>query len=207
MLCNLRMSLSSLSLVGKNFEKVCEMCHITLNKIAIFDDNGTITPGGVRIGKWRCIAYNLQFVVFILLCFTWLFAFIMACHMFFGPSGTPAMTSRGCLEADFETMADFLLRVVQITSTVQREHGKLQKAFLNGLQNNKDIVELRTQVEDFATQFALPGLDWRKYTFGLTHGSKCCFTCHFWYFCTCFCCSRLLALSKLCLQTTHALGV
>lgn len=27
------------------------MCHITLNKIAIFDDNGTITPGGVRIGK------------------------------------------------------------------------------------------------------------------------------------------------------------
>lgn len=114
--------LRTLGLTGKNFEKVSEMCHITLNKIAIFDDNGTITPGGVRIG-------------------------------------TPAMTSRGCLEADFETMADFLLRVVQITSTVQREHGKLQKAFLKGLQNNKDIVELRTQVEDFATQFALPGLD------------------------------------------------
>ena len=36
--------------IGKNYEKVCEMCHITLNKIAIFGDNGTITPGGVRIG-------------------------------------------------------------------------------------------------------------------------------------------------------------
>lgn len=114
--------LRPLGLTGKNFEKVCEMCHITLNKIAIFDDNGTITPGGVRLG-------------------------------------TPAMTSRGCLEADFETMADFLLRVVQITSTVQKEHGKLQKAFLKGLQNNKDIVEVRTRVENFATQFALPGLD------------------------------------------------
>lgn len=27
------------------------MCHITLNKTAIFGDNGTISPGGVRIGK------------------------------------------------------------------------------------------------------------------------------------------------------------
>uniref|UniRef100_A0A5B6ZL08 Serine hydroxymethyltransferase n=1 Tax=Davidia involucrata TaxID=16924 RepID=A0A5B6ZL08_DAVIN len=114
--------LRTLGLTGKNFEKVCEMCHITLNKIAIFDDNGTITPGGVRIG-------------------------------------TPAMTSRGCLEADFETMAEFLLKAAQIASSVQREHGKLQKTFLKGLQNNKDIVELRIQVENFATQFAMPGFD------------------------------------------------
>lgn len=114
--------LRNLGLTGKNFEKVCEMCHITLNKIPIFDDNGTITPGGVRIG-------------------------------------TPAMTSRGCLESDFETMADFLLRAAQITNSVQREHGKLQKGFLKGLQNNKDILELRARVENFATQFAMPGQD------------------------------------------------
>ena len=36
---------------GKIYEKICEMCHITVNKIAVFGDNGTITPGGVRIGK------------------------------------------------------------------------------------------------------------------------------------------------------------
>ncbi|XP_059648176.1 serine hydroxymethyltransferase 6-like [Cornus florida] len=114
--------LRTLGLTGKYFETVCEMCHITINKIAMFGDNGTITSGGVRIG-------------------------------------TPAMTSRGCLEADFETMADFLLRAVQIASSVQREHGKLQKAFLKGLQNNKDIVELRTRVENFAAQFAMPGFD------------------------------------------------
>jgi glycine/serine hydroxymethyltransferase len=37
--------------IGKAYEKVCELCHITVNKIAIFGENGTITPGGVRIGK------------------------------------------------------------------------------------------------------------------------------------------------------------
>ncbi|KAG8364074.1 hypothetical protein BUALT_Bualt19G0088400 [Buddleja alternifolia] len=108
--------------ICKNFEKVCEFCHITLNKVTIFDDNGNITPGGVRIG-------------------------------------TPAMTSRGCLEADFEIMAEFLLRAAQITSSVQREHGKLPKSFLKGLDDNKEIVELRTRVESFATQFAMPGFD------------------------------------------------
>ncbi|KAK3230776.1 hypothetical protein Dsin_002657 [Dipteronia sinensis] len=114
--------LTTLGLRGKNYERVCEMCHITLNKSAIFGDNGAISPGGVRIG-------------------------------------TPAMTSRGCVEADFETIADFLLRAAQITSAVQREHGKLQKGFLEGLQNNKDIVELRNRVETFASQFAMPGFD------------------------------------------------
>lgn len=69
------------------------------------------------------------------------------------------MTSRGCLESDFETMADFLCRAAQITSSVQREHGKLLKCFLKGLENNKDIIDLRAQVESFATQFAMPGQD------------------------------------------------
>nr|GEV11344.1 serine hydroxymethyltransferase 7-like [Tanacetum cinerariifolium] len=114
--------LRNLGLTGKNFEKVCEICHITVNKIAIFDDNGTLTPGGVRIG-------------------------------------TPAMTSRGCLESDFETMADFLFKAAQITSSMQREHGKMAKAFLKGLDNNKDVLNLRAQVENFATQFAMPGQD------------------------------------------------
>ncbi|KAK1402190.1 Serine hydroxymethyltransferase [Heracleum sosnowskyi] len=109
--------LRNLGLTGKSFEKVCEICHITLNKIAIFDEKGMITPGGVRIA-------------------------------------TPAMMSRGCLESDFEIIADFLFRAAQIANLVQR-----QKASLMGLQSNKDIVELRTRVENFATQFALPGLD------------------------------------------------
>ncbi|EEF48429.1 serine hydroxymethyltransferase 7 [Ricinus communis] len=114
--------LTTLGLAGKNYEKVCEMCHITLNKSAIFGENGAICLGGVRIG-------------------------------------TPAMTSRGCLEGDFETIADFLLRAAQIACAIQREHGKIQKEFLKGLQNNRDIVELRNRVETFASQFAMPGFD------------------------------------------------
>ncbi|KAK8600756.1 hypothetical protein V6N13_059511 [Hibiscus sabdariffa] len=113
---------TTLGLTGKCIEKVCEMCHITLNKTAIFGYNGAISPGGVRIG-------------------------------------TPAMTSRGCSESDFETIADFLYRAAQITSAVQRDHGKLQKQFLKYLYNNKDVVDLRNRVEAFAAQFAMPGFD------------------------------------------------
>lgn len=69
------------------------------------------------------------------------------------------MTSRGCLESDFETMAEFLFRSAQIAIMLQREHGKHQKAFLKALESNKDIVELRTRVEAFASQFAMPGYD------------------------------------------------
>lgn len=68
------------------------------------------------------------------------------------------MTSRGCLEADFETMAEFLLRAAQIANMLQREHGKMQ-AVLKHLEGNKDIMELRSRVEAFATQFAMPGFD------------------------------------------------
>ncbi|XP_015943653.1 serine hydroxymethyltransferase 6 [Arachis duranensis] len=114
--------LRPLGLTGKFYEKVCEACHITLNKIAIFGDNGVIIPGGVRIG-------------------------------------TPAMTSRGCLEADFETMAEFLFRAAQLANVLQREHGKMQKTVLKGLDSSREVVDLRARVEAFATQFAMPGFD------------------------------------------------
>lgn len=111
--------ITTLGLIDRNYEKVCEACYITLNKCAIY---GSIFPGGVRIG-------------------------------------TPAMTSRGCLEDDFETVADFLFRAAQITCIVQREHGKSCKDFLRGLQNNENIIELRSRVEIFASQFAMPGFN------------------------------------------------
>ncbi|XP_073013515.1 serine hydroxymethyltransferase 7-like [Typha latifolia] len=114
--------LRTFGLTGKNFEKVCEACHITVNKTPIFGDNGAISPGGVRIG-------------------------------------TPAMTTRGCLEGDFEVIAEFLLRAAQIASTVQREQGKLQKDLCKSLQNNREVIALRNCVETFASQFAMPGFN------------------------------------------------
>uniref|UniRef100_A0A0C9S573 Serine hydroxymethyltransferase n=1 Tax=Wollemia nobilis TaxID=56998 RepID=A0A0C9S573_9CONI len=114
--------LRPLGLTGNRYEKVCEMCHLTVNKNAVFGDSGAMSPGGVRIG-------------------------------------TPAMTSRGCVEEDFEIIAEFLFKAAQIASIVLREHGKLQKDFLKGLQNNKEILELRASVEKFASQFEMPGFD------------------------------------------------
>lgn len=74
--------------------------------------------------------------------------------------GTPAMTSRGCLESDFETVADFLLEAVYIAKSVQQqENFKSQMAFSNCLHSNKDFIKLRTRVEAFASQFAMPGFD------------------------------------------------
>ncbi|KAI4389131.1 hypothetical protein MLD38_001388 [Melastoma candidum] len=112
--------LTSVGLSGKNFEKVCEMCNLSVNKAAIFNENGSISLGGARIG-------------------------------------TPAMTSRGCVESDFETIAEFLLRAAQIAMAMRRDHGKSQADFLSALENNKDIKELRERVEGFASQFAMPG--------------------------------------------------
>ncbi|KAG2318680.1 hypothetical protein Bca52824_011893 [Brassica carinata] len=114
--------LTPLGLTGKVYEKVCEMCHITVNKVAIFSENGVISPGGVRIGS-------------------------------------PAMTSRGCLEPDFETMAEFLYRAAQIASAALREHGKLPKEPLKSMYHCKEIAELRNQVEAFASQFAMPAFE------------------------------------------------
>ena len=39
------------------------------------------------------------------------------------------MTTRGCLEGDFEMIVDFLLRAAQIASTMKREHGRCNRSF------------------------------------------------------------------------------
>lgn len=71
--------------------------------------------------------------------------------------GTPAMTSRGLVEKDFEQIGEFLHRAVTITLNIQKEHGKLLKDFNKGLVNNKDIEQLKADVEKFSSSFEMPG--------------------------------------------------
>ncbi|KAL1548103.1 Serine hydroxymethyltransferase 4 [Salvia divinorum] len=71
--------------------------------------------------------------------------------------GTPAMTSRGLVEKDFEQIAEFLHRAVTITLNIQKEHGKLLKDFNKGLVDNKEIEELKADVEKFSSSFDMPG--------------------------------------------------
>lgn len=85
--------------------------------------------------------------------------------------GTPALTSRGLDEKDFERVADFLDRGCRIAVEAQdavlksgKGDGKvLLKDFLKELDENDDIKgkldELRNEVEEFASSFDMPGSD------------------------------------------------
>ncbi|KAK3808626.1 MAG: serine hydroxymethyltransferase [Benniella sp.] len=72
--------------------------------------------------------------------------------------GTSALTSRSFKEDDFVKVGEFLHRVVQIALDVQKKTGsKLLKDFVAALENNTEIVQLRKEVEAFATTFPFPG--------------------------------------------------
>ena len=107
-------------LTGNKMEKVADLCHITLNKNAVFGDSSALSPGGVRIGM-------------------------------------PAMTSRGCVEADFVQVGEFLHECVQICLEIQAERGKMMKDFVKGLAGNGKIEDLRKRVNEWSTKFDIPG--------------------------------------------------
>merc|ERR1719413_185411 len=71
--------------------------------------------------------------------------------------GAPAMTTRGCGPEHFQVIADFLDRCLQICLSVQKEKGKKLKDFEMGLSENKEILQLKGEVEAFATSFGYPG--------------------------------------------------
>merc|ERR1719161_2463916 len=66
------------------------------------------------------------------------------------------MTTRGCNEADFATIADFIDRCIQICLKVQREKGKKLKDFEKGLPDNAEIKALKHEVEEWASKFGYP---------------------------------------------------
>merc|ERR1712224_473113 len=73
--------------------------------------------------------------------------------------GAPAMTTRGCTIDDFKTIGEFLDRCCQIALAVQKSHGKKLADFEKGLtDDNKDLVQLRSDVEAWAIKFGFPGI-------------------------------------------------
>merc|ERR1711904_590606 len=70
--------------------------------------------------------------------------------------GAPAMTTRGCTVADFKQIAEFLHRCCMIALKVQEEKGKKLKDFEEGLKGNKDVEELKKEVEAWAIGFGYP---------------------------------------------------
>jgi glycine hydroxymethyltransferase len=73
--------------------------------------------------------------------------------------GTPAVTSRGMKEEHMDKIAEFLDRTTKISVAAQKKGGKNLKQFMNTIQGDEDLKILAKDVEDFATQFRVPGVD------------------------------------------------
>ena len=72
--------------------------------------------------------------------------------------GTPAMTSRGATEKEFEQIGEYISRAVDITKkVVDGNTFKNLTEFVSSLKSNSDIIKLRSDVENFATKFETIG--------------------------------------------------
>eukprot|EP00195_Chlamydomonas_chlamydogama_P007745 CAMPEP_0202889496 /NCGR_PEP_ID=MMETSP1392-20130828/47_1 /ASSEMBLY_ACC=CAM_ASM_000868 /TAXON_ID=225041 /ORGANISM="Chlamydomonas chlamydogama, Strain SAG 11-48b" /LENGTH=487 /DNA_ID=CAMNT_0049572835 /DNA_START=148 /DNA_END=1611 /DNA_ORIENTATION=+ len=71
--------------------------------------------------------------------------------------GTPAMTSRGLHEADFEKVAEFLHEALELCKEVQASSGKLLKDFVVAIEGHPKVAAIRERVEAFAAGFPMPG--------------------------------------------------
>lgn len=78
--------------------------------------------------------------------------------------GSPALTTRGFREADFEKVAEFIHRGVEIAKACQASTpapGKMKefKAYIEAQgEQRADVVQLRQDVQELASSFPMPGL-------------------------------------------------
>lgn len=72
--------------------------------------------------------------------------------------GSPAMTTRGCVESDFVAIAQLLHEAAQIAVEIQEKFGKKLVDFQTGIPGNVKIADLKMRVENFATNLPFPGL-------------------------------------------------
>ncbi|XP_006875590.1 PREDICTED: serine hydroxymethyltransferase, cytosolic isoform X2 [Chrysochloris asiatica] len=78
--------------------------------------------------------------------------------------GTPALTSRGLLENDFQQVAHFIHRGIELTLQVQNDAGakatlkEFKEKLATDEKHQSAIRTLRKDVESFASLFPLPGL-------------------------------------------------
>ena len=73
--------------------------------------------------------------------------------------GTPALTTRGFKEADFEQVGEFLDRVVKICSRVQAKAGKKLSAFKKEIADDEELKQIHKEVNEFANRFPMPGVE------------------------------------------------
>jgi glycine hydroxymethyltransferase len=84
--------------------------------------------------------------------------------------GTPALTTRTMVEADFEQIAAFLHEAAQIALKLQEKSGPKLKDFVASFADEPAIAALRTKVHEFATTFPMPGFDPKTMKYQDPHG-------------------------------------
>ena len=72
--------------------------------------------------------------------------------------GTPALTTRGLLEADFDKVAEFCKKVIDISVRVQEKSGKKLVDFVALLEQDEELKTSGDEVTAFASQFSIPGV-------------------------------------------------
>jgi glycine hydroxymethyltransferase len=70
--------------------------------------------------------------------------------------GTPAMTTRGMLEADFVKVAEFIDRIVKICVEIQETKGKKLVDFEKGIDEHAGVSALRKEVEAVGSSLPYP---------------------------------------------------
>lgn len=71
--------------------------------------------------------------------------------------GSPAMTSRGLDNPDFEKIAEYLDRGTAIAVTIQEESGTKLVDFVAAMENNDDLEKLGDDVKAWSRKFPMPG--------------------------------------------------
>lgn len=65
--------------------------------------------------------------------------------------GTPALTTRGMMEADMVTVANFLTRAVALSLRVQEKSGKKLVDFLAALEADEELKSVGDEIKAFAS--------------------------------------------------------
>lgn len=114
-------SLKSKGITGSKFEKLAELCNVSVNKNTIATDKSALNPSGIRLG-------------------------------------TPAMTSRGFIEKDFQYVADVLNDICNLAIKIQ-ENSPTTKLVDFMKTSESYLMELhiiRHNVGKYCSRFQLP---------------------------------------------------
>ena len=72
--------------------------------------------------------------------------------------GSPALTTRGFKEADFEQVADFIVQGIALAKKIQKKTGKKLADFKKAVEQDREVADLKKRVIAFAVKFPLPGV-------------------------------------------------